>query len=262
MYRWDAEDYKRHSSTQHTWGKELISKLQLNGDERVLDIGCGDGKITAEIASLLPDGLIMGIDSSPEMIKLAEGNFPPDKFTNLSFKIKDARKLDFKNDFDVVFSNAALHWIIDHQPILKRIHRSLKSPGTILLQMGGKGNAAEILVIFDKLIKGNKWKQYFTDLSFPYGFYGPKDYKKWLEEADFQAIRVELIPKDMVHKGREDLSGWIRTTWLPYTNKIPETMRQEFIEDIMDKYIEKHPLNGEGLIHIKMVRLEVEAIKI
>jgi len=261
LYKWNAADYQKSSSEQEKWALELFSKLSLNGDKRVLDIGCGDGGVTARIASSLPGGSVLGIDNSADMIHFAKKNHPVDKFPNLTFKLKDARDLDFESEFDLVFSNATLHWVIDHLPVLKGVQRSLKSSGKLLFQMGGKGNAREILSVLDIVIRRDRWHRYFTDFQIPYGFYVPDDYRCWLEDAGLEAKRVELIPKDMIQKGKEGLTAWIRTTWLPYTAQIPENLRNKFIADIVDKYLENHPIDDDGFIHVKMMRLEVEAVK-
>ncbi|MEJ2544020.1 MAG: methyltransferase domain-containing protein, partial [Calditrichaceae bacterium] len=118
-YSWDAKDYEQQSANQQKWARELIEKLNLQGNEHILDIGCGDGKVTAEIAAKIADGKITGIDNSASMIKLAQTNFPKTQYPNLSFKIGDARSFAFSNQFDLVFSNAVLHWVIDHRPVLK-----------------------------------------------------------------------------------------------------------------------------------------------
>lgn len=94
-FQWDACDYADHSNAQQKWAKELISQLCLGGNEFLLDIGCDDGKVTAEIASYLPAGFVMGIDNSEEMISLAKKKFPSEVHPNLSFLSQDARKLAF-----------------------------------------------------------------------------------------------------------------------------------------------------------------------
>jgi len=260
VYRWDPKDYSRHSSVQESWARELISKLRLKGSERVLDIGCGDGKVTAQIADCLPRGSVLGIDSSPDMIGFA-GNSFTDKAANLDFQCIDVCSMDFTDEFDVVFSNAALHWVPDHAPVLRRIVRSLKSSGKILLQMAGKGNASAILDTMDRLIGQGRWSAYFHEFSFPYAFYSDEDYYSLVEAAGLVPVRVELIPKIMTHNGREGLTGWIRTTWLPYIERIPVDLRDNFIEALTDDFEKEHPPDEEGLFHIKMVRLEVDAVK-
>jgi len=260
-YTWNAKDYAKHSTTQQAWARELISKLKLNGHESVLDVGCGDGKVTAEIAGYVPGGIVVGVDSSKEMIELAHEGFTQDKYPNLSFQVLDARHLPFQEKFDVVFSNAALHWIKDHRPVIAGIQKSLKPGGRILLQMGGKGNAEAILSVLEEMMSENEWRQYFYDFAFSYGFYDLEEYMVWTSEAGLNPVRVELIPKDMSYDKRDGLTGWVRTTWLPYTERVPEERREEFITRLIDKYIEKYPLDSEGKVHVNMMRLEVEAIK-
>jgi trans-aconitate methyltransferase len=261
MYTWNAEQYKQSSSNQKQWGADLLSMLNLTGNEHVLDIGCGDGMLTAAMADMLPNGLAVGIDSSNEMIALAEKHFPRKDYPNLRFMVKDARKLDFDEEFDAVFSNACLHWIIDHLPMLWGIKRSLKDGGKMLVQMGGKGNAEEIIRTIEPLTRTERWAGYFTDFSFPYGFYSPEEYKAWLTGLGFKIGRAELIPKQMVFENRQGLAYWVQTTWLPYTQAVPEHSREEFIGELTDAYIHDYPAHEDGFIYVRMVRLEVEAYK-
>ncbi len=259
-YLWDAEDYRDSSSQQKKWGRELLSKLRLEGDERVLDIGCGDGKLAAEIAELVPGGSVVGIDSSREMIGLARKSFPLDDYPNLSWEVKDARELDYEGEFDVAFSNAVLHWVSDHRPVIAGVKRSLKPKGRILFQMGGRGNAANVVLALATLLGREEWGRYFHDLSIPYSFYAPEEYTGWLREAGLEPLRVELVPKDMTHQGREGLAAWIRTTWLPFTQRIPEELREAFVCELVDLYLDSHPVDETGLVHVDAVRLEVEAV--
>ena len=112
QFHWDAEEYAKNSAAQLGWAQELIAKLALKGDEFILDIGCGDGKVSAELARRVPRGGVTGIDSSLDMIQKARSAFPAT--ANLSFALKDAREFGFESRFDVVFSNATLHWVKDH----------------------------------------------------------------------------------------------------------------------------------------------------
>jgi len=260
-YSWDAKDYAAQSTNQQKWARELIVKLNLQDYEHILDIGCGDGKVTAEIASHLPKGKIIGIDNSSSMIELAQRNFPNTNYPNLYFELGDARTFLFSYQFDIIFSNAVLHWVIDHRPVLKKMYDCLKPGGRILLQMGGKGNAAEILNVLDEMMLEDQWKSYFMKYDFPYGFHGDKEYRTWLTETNFIIKNVELISKVMTHPDKERLEGWIRTTWLPYTQRIPETLREQFVRELATRYIQKQPPGPEGNIEIDMMRLEVEAEK-
>jgi trans-aconitate methyltransferase len=260
-YTWDAKDYGVNSQNQFQWATELLTKLNLHGDELVLDIGCGEGKITAAIAASLPNARVVGVDSSEQMINLAQKAYPTDHNPNLRFELMDAQKLSFREEFDVAFSNAALHWVLDQKNVLTGVKRSLKSGGKILFQMAGKGNAKAILDIFDELFLMPEWEPYFRDFTFPYAFLSPQEYCAWLVEAGLTPVRVEQIPKDMTHNGAVGLMGWIRTTWLPYTQRLPETQQAKFIEEITKIYLKGSPPDAEGIVHVEMVRLEVEAKK-
>ncbi len=175
-WRWDAGEYARNSTAQQGWALELIDKLVLAGGESVLDLGCGDGKVTAEIARRVPRGRVLGVDSSPEMIGLARVAFPAERHANLGFAHADARTLPFRAAFDVVFSSAALHWVKDHRPVLHGVARSLRPGGRLLFQMGGRGNGAEIFAVAEEMTRSPAWRKYFEGFEFPWGFYGPEEY--------------------------------------------------------------------------------------
>ena len=258
-YRWDSEDYARHSSAQQEWALELIGKLGLRGHEAVLDIGSGDGKVTAALAARVPVGSVLGIDSSPDMVQRARASYPPESHSNLRFLRRDALALDFEESFEVVFSNATLHWVRDHLQVLRGAARALKHGGRLLLQMGGRGNARAILEVLEVLTRERPWDAWLADLPFPYGFYGPEEYRGWLAQAGLAARRVELIPKLMRQQGAEGLAGWVRTTWLPYTQAVPEGRRQEFVDQVVRRYLALRPPGPDGTVTVRMVRLEVEA---
>ncbi len=260
-YLWDAEEYSQASGAQQQWARELIAGLNLKGDECVLDLGCGDGKVTAEILSLLPRGSITGVDVSPEMIDFARSAFPVDDFPHLELLVMDACELTFEERFDLIFSNATLHWIIDQRPVLSGIARALKPGGRVVISMGGRGNGGGVVMAIASLLAQAEWNRYFDGFTTPYGFYGPEEYAGWLEEAGLTPARVELVYKDMTQPGPGGLAAWIRTTWLPFTQRIPEERRERFVSELVETYLEQHPLDTEGLAHVEMFRLEVEAFK-
>ena len=258
---WNPEDYAKNSDAQLKWARDLRQKLNFQGDESVLDVGCGDGKITADFSVALPKGQVVGIDSSPEMIAYANRTYAISQYPNLTFECVDARSLDFDREFDLCFSNATLHWVDDHQSFLSRAIRGLRSGGRLVISCGGEGNALDILQVFSELVSSESWKDYFDVFHNPYFFYGDQDYAKWLEKSGFQIEQLELVPKDMTHLGKEGLAGWIRTTWIPFTHCVPESKRDNFIANFVETYLERTPLDKNGLAHVQMVRLEVNALK-
>lgn len=258
-HQWNAADYAKNSGAQLEWARELIDKLALQGDEALIDIGCGDGKISAQIAQALPSGRVFGIDLSADMIQLARETFNARKHPNLRFLQMDATRIQQARAFDVAFSTAALHWVADHQAVLNGVRACLKPGGRLLFQMGGRGNAEAVYEALQLVMAEEAWRPYFEDFGYPYHFLGPEAYERWLPECGFRLRRAELIPKDMVHDGREGFLGWLRTTWFPYTDRLPEARRDAFLEAVVDGYLKSHPPDGEGRTHVEMVRLEIEA---
>ena len=261
MQRWDPEVYAKSSAAQQRWAQELLSKISIRRNERILDIGCGDGKVTAEIARLVPKGSVLGIDNSVEMINFAQSKFHPTSWPNLTFQYGDASNLQFEDEFDLVLSFACLHWVTDHRPVLEGIKRCLKQGGKALMQFGGRDNAAAIFKVVDEIISEERWSGYFEGFKFPYGFFGPDEYMIWLDRAGLNASRVELAQKDMAQNGRDGLASWFKSTWLPYIEKVPEDLREDFIYEVVDRYVLEHPLDSDGAVYVGMVRLEVEAEK-
>jgi trans-aconitate methyltransferase len=259
--RWDAAEYARNSAAQQEWARELIGKLGLTGKESVLDLGCGDGKVTAEIAALVPGGRVVGVDSSEDMIRLSRQAFPQSRHPNVRFQQGDARTLDFDREFDVIFSNATLHWVKDHSPVLKGAARSLRQGGRILFQMGGRGNGAEIFDTAAQISAAEEWRRYFENFEFPWGFYGPEEYRPWCAEAGLTVRRIELLPRLMLQRGVDGLAGWIRTTWMPYTERVPPGRRDAFVQDAAERYVKAHPADAQGNVGVRMVRLEVDAVR-
>src|SRR5262245_41037332 len=111
MTDWQASDYNRLSALQLAMADEQLGRLHLAGNERVLDVGCGDGKITAQIAARVPAGSVLGVDPSPDMIAFASQHFGAPAVPNLLFELADARRLAYRDEFDLIVSFNALHWV-------------------------------------------------------------------------------------------------------------------------------------------------------
>ena len=259
---WNAAAYAANSAVQQAWARELIAKLILRGDEHLLDLGCGDGKVTAEIARAVPRGSVMGADASRPMIAFAQKTFPLKKNPNLEFCVRDARKIKFARQFDFVFSNAALHWVDDHQAILRGAASVLKPGGRLVISCGGKGNAHEVFLALRPEMRLKHWRDFFRQMPKPYFFYAPADYEKWLPKFGFKINRLELAPKDAIYDDAASFATWLRTTWIPYVQRVPENLREEFIAAVTGRYLAKHPPDKAGQVHVRMVRLEIDAVKL
>ncbi len=284
---WNAAEYAANSAVQQSWAREVIARLQLRGDERILDVGSGDGKVTAEIARAVPRGLVVGIDASAEMIAFAKKAFPAKTNPNLKFQICDAREMERAGrvaprapdaqsrygargaarptdaaGFDLVFSNAALHWVDDHPAILRGAATVLKPGGRLVVSCGGKGNAQDVFFVLRPEIRAKRWRAFFRKMPKPYFFYAPEDYQRWLPKFGFKSSRVQLAEKDATYPGADGFATWLRTTWLPYVQRVPENLREQFIAAVTQRYLAKHPPDAHDQVHVRMVRLEIEAVKI
>lgn len=260
--KWNAAEYAANSAVQQSWARELIAKLHLRGDEHVLDVGCGDGKVTAELARAVPHGSVVGVDASAEMIGFARQTFPDAEISNLKFQITDARNISFKHQFDLVFSNAALHWVDDHEAILRGASAGLKPGGRLMISCGGKGNAHDVFLALRPEMRLKRWRDFFRKMPMPYFFYAPGDYERWLPKFGFKIHALKLAPKDATYAGADGLATWLRATWLPFVQRVPENLREEFIAAVTRRYLAKHPADANGQVHVRMVRLEIDAVKI
>jgi len=136
--RWNSELYQSNHSFVWEYGRDLLVLLDARSGERVLDVGCGTGQLTAEVAQRGAE--VVGIDSSPEMIAGARRNFP-----HLRFEVADVAALPYWNAFDAVLSNAALHWVRDQRGAVAAIAEALKPGGRFVFEMGGHGNLRHVL---------------------------------------------------------------------------------------------------------------------
>src|SRR5262245_56621982 len=135
MTEWNATEYSQRSGLQKAMAEEVLALLDLQGSERVLDIGCGDGKIAAEIAARVPQGAVGGGDASQDMIAVAASHFRPAVRPNLRFEVADARVLPFRNEFNRIVSFNALHWMPEQDAALRSIRSAMTSDGQALLRL-------------------------------------------------------------------------------------------------------------------------------
>jgi trans-aconitate 2-methyltransferase len=146
---------------QHAMANEVLALLNLKGTERVLDVGCGNGKVTAEIASRVPDGTVLGVDSSADMIASARHEFGPELRPNLRFQVADARQLPFRHEFDLVVSFNALHWVPEQEQALRSIRSALRSAGRAQLRLVPAGKRKSLENVIEETRASSRWARYY-----------------------------------------------------------------------------------------------------
>lgn len=258
---WNPPDYVQHSSVQAAWGEELIELLALTPSDDVLDIGCGDGRLTAQLAARASEGRVLGVDASEEMVRHARACLPAESYPNLRFELADAAALAYDREFTAVFSSAALHWVSEHEGVVNGIARALRPGGRCVLQMGGRGNVAAVIDVYRQCANADRWRPYFNELPTPWTFLGTEEYQVWLTAAGLEPQVVELIDKDAVHPDVEAFLGWLRTTSHSFSGLVPAAERDAYLCDVRDAYLDQHPPDKAGRVHVAMVRLQVEAHK-
>ncbi|MCU0860997.1 MAG: methyltransferase domain-containing protein [Methanomassiliicoccales archaeon] len=235
-YGFDAERYRAWSRPQREWGERLISSLHLQGDERVLDIGCGEGTLTARIASLVPKGSVLGMDASSSMVGLAKGL----EASNLEFVVMDASRMGFEGEFDLVFSNAALHWVLDHRDLLARVCHALRPGGRSRLNFAGEGNCSNLFRVEREEMASEEFAVSFEGFVWPWFMPRPEDHRRMLSEAGFTDIQVEGQVADR-HFTTEELVNWIdHPSIVPLLEWIGDpAMSQRFRDRVVHRMVEE-----------------------
>jgi len=254
----DSEKYKRASSQQKAWGRKLIVELDLRGDERILDLGCGDGALTAELAELVTDGSVLGIDSSVSMIETARKDCSS---KNLRFELQDIEKIDFESEFDLVFSNAALHWVKDHRRLLANVHRSLKDRGVARFQFAGDGNCSNLIAVLQETISQKDYAGYFEDFQWPWYMPVVEQYRKLLDDAAFGEKRLWHQSADKHFESVEAMVRWIdQPSIVPFLRDVNEKDRQRFRDAVVERMIER-TRQSDGTCFETFCRINVLARK-
>ncbi|HEY1215672.1 MAG TPA: methyltransferase domain-containing protein, partial [Bryobacteraceae bacterium] len=210
--------------------------LHLNGTERVLDVGCGDGKITAEIAARLPQGSIVGIDPSRSMIDFAVNHFGANSNPRLQFQVADARRLPFQEEFDLAVSFNALHWIPDQDAALLSIHRALKPQGTAQLRLVATGERKSLEKVIEETRQSPRWSQYFSDFRDPYLRLTPEQYAAAAERNGFSVTSMHVDSKVWDFGSGSAFLAFGTATFSEWTRRLPESEKPGFINDVLDRY--------------------------
>ncbi|MFH1706502.1 MAG: methyltransferase domain-containing protein [Planctomycetota bacterium] len=235
-HEFDGKKYAQASAHQKEWGNKLIAELGLKGSERVLDLGCGDGVLTAQIADLVPKGEVVGIDASRGMIEAAQ----PKARKNLRFVLMDINTLDFADEFDVVFSNATLHWVKDHKRLLANVGRAMRPGGRLRFNFGGEGNCANFLAVAREAMAAKEFAPLFAKFDWPWYMPSVKEYTALVATSGFKDACVWLENADRSFPNAEALIKWIdQPSIVPFLSHLPEKARSPFRAFVVERMLEK-----------------------
>lgn len=213
-----------------------MSEFHLKGNEHILDLGCGDGVLTSQLADLVPGGFVLGIDSSRGMIasaqKLQRGN--------LAFKLQDIASMGYQEEFDLIFSNATLHWVKDHKSILKNSFRGLKKGGIIRYNFAAEGNCSNFFKVVKSVMGLPEYLEYFKSFEWPWYMPSVEEYEKLAGQSPFREISVWGEVDDRYFPDKETLIRWIdQPSLVPFLEYIPEREKHDFRELVIEKMLER-----------------------
>lgn len=256
-YEFDGEKYEQASGHQKVWGQKLLSDLRLDGNESILDLGCGDGVLTEQLAHLVPDGSVIGIDASSGMIKTANKRIR----NNLQFLYMDMTKMNFMNQFDVIYSNAALHWVKDHSLLLKRSYAALKPGGKILWNFAGEGNCSDFFEVIRNIIHAQPYKKYFATFEWPWYMPSKSEYKELIKFSDFTDAIIIEENADQSFSNADEMIRWIdQPSIVPFLKYIPSEEKAVFRSKVIDACLQK-ALQPDGTCFQAFRRLKISASK-
>lgn len=225
---WNAQLYDKAQGFVSEFGKSLISFAEATPGKRIWDLGCGTGTLTAELART--GACVTGTDASPEMIARAQENYP-----HIPFLLQDATTARFKEPFDIVFSNAAFHWIPQQKSLLQSVRAALKPGGKLVCEMGAKGNIDSIQTAFQAALekRGHHYKS-------PFYFPSLNEYGALLNASGYRITYMHEYDRPTPFaSGKDGLADWIRQFYHSALSPLSEEKQSSLISELEDKL---HPI--------------------
>ncbi|MCW3463703.1 methyltransferase domain-containing protein [Chitinophaga nivalis] len=246
---WNADLYKEQHAFVFEYGNSLIDWLQPKAGEKILDLGCGTGELTAQLAAA--GATVTGIDASEEMITSARSHYP-----ELTFQVADATDFSLPVQFDAVFSNATLHWINEKEKVIRCMYDHLKQGGRLALEFGGKGNVASIVDTLARVMEQRGYT-YQPIWYFP----SPAAYATLLENAGFRVDRVHFFerPTRLADKA-EGISTWLNMFGSRFFEAVPPADKADILRQVQQELAPQITRDGE--LYADYVRLRIAATKI
>ena len=244
---WDAATYDRVSDIQFAWALEQLERLSLNGDEVVLDAGCGSGRVTALLADRVPNGHVYGIDVAPSMAAHAAQALDG----RATILCQDLVALELPESVDVAFSNATFHWIKDHDALFTSLASVMRPGARLVAQCGGYGNIDSFRRLADEVASEEPFAPYFTDWKRPWNYARAEDTDARLERAGFHDVACWLEPRPMTPR---EPRAFVQTVCLVrHLDPLPDELGGPFIDRALARA-------GEPLV-LEYVRLNMTAVR-
>ena len=224
---WNASSYARTAAAVEAFGHKLLDRLELAGDETVLDAGCGTGGVTEQLLARVPEGRVIGVDGSPSMIERARQRLGE----RAELHVADLLDLELEEPVDAVFSSATFHWIADHDRLFERLFAALKPGGRLLAQCGGEGNIATVVAALHLATREPPFAPHFEGWPGPWNYAGPKDTVARLQRAGFVDASAGLHDEPVVP---DDPREYFATIMLgSHLERLPGDLRRRFVDRVL-----------------------------
>ncbi|HEY5853352.1 MAG TPA: methyltransferase domain-containing protein [Aldersonia sp.] len=254
MADWDGTGYGEVSELQRVMAAESLSRLHLNGDERVLDVGCGDGYVTARIADRLPRGSILGVDPSPRMIESAKQRTTP-----ATFQLGEVTTLPFTAEFDVATSFNALHWVHDQATAYDRIATALRPDGRALLAFVCAGPRRSLEQVAMDVTHDPRWADAFHGFTAPFVHPEPDAFDAVVTAAGFEIVERTVVDKTWDFGSRDAFARWCAVGFGDWTARLAPDRVSAFIDDAVERYTQ---VTGRpGVVAFYQLRAELHHLR-
>ena len=234
LREWDASEYHRLANPHVTWGRTVLSRLPLRGDETVVDAGCGSGRLTSELLALLPEGRVIAVDQSANMLAEARqhlGDSAPGRVTYLQ---TDLQSLQLDEPVNAIFSTAALHWVLDHQLMFDHFFRALKPGGWLVAQCGGGPNIAGLVERARRLMASDELAGYFDGWNGPWEFAGAGETADRLASSGFESVETSLEDAPVILSDETEYRDYLETVVFgSHLGRIPDKLARDHFLDTL-----------------------------
>jgi trans-aconitate 2-methyltransferase len=236
---WDAADYVQHSGLQEAMASEVLALLNLRGSEHVLDIGCGDGRLTARIAAQLPDGDALGVDASPDMVRFASSTFARSASPspcNLRFEVADARALPYHRAFDLIVSFNALHWVPEQALALRGIAAAMRQSGRAQLRLVVKGDLISLEAVAEQVRQESRWAPHFNGFHDPYLRLTADEYTALAEHEGLHVVTQRTHVQSWDFQSDAAFFGFCKAGFGAWTRRLPPNDGDDYVRDVIGAY--------------------------
>jgi len=249
--QWDGASYDRISGIQQGWGAEVLARLQLQGEETVLDAGCGSGRVSEMIAARVPRGRVIAVDASASMAQAARERLAElIAQSRAEVQVSDLLELELVEPVDAILSTATFHWIADHDRLFRRMRAALRPGGGFVAQCGGEGNIDGLRARARELLAKPPYAEHFVGWRNPWNYAGAEITRQRLLAAGFASAETWLTPAP---SEPEHPREFLTTVVLgPHVQQLPVELRERFMDEVMQAL-------GEPVV-IDYVRLNIDAV--